>query len=109
VTDGADRELGFPKDPWSLQSVRVEVPDPPASANWLANIFSLDAVRIGQDVAEVELPGCAIAFVPGPADRITAVVLTGRGAPNGPVAGLHYLVTGQQVPDPHAPAIAAEQ
>lgn len=88
------REQGFPKDPWSLQSVKVEVADPAASANWLADIFGLDVVRIGQDVAEVRLPGCAITFARGPADRITAVVLSGPGAPEGPVAGLHYLVTG---------------
>jgi hypothetical protein len=87
------REQGFPKDPWSLQSLRVEVPDPAASATWLADIFGLDVARIGQDVAEVRLPGCAITFARGPADRITAVVLTGPGAPEGPVAGLHYLVT----------------
>lgn len=88
------REQGYPKDPWSLQSVRVEVPDPLASASWLGDIFGLDAMRIAQDCAEVRLPGCAITFARGPADRITAVVLTGRGAPNGPVAGLQYLATG---------------
>lgn len=88
------REQGFPKDPWSLQGMTVEVPDPPASAGWLGDVFGLDVVRIDQDAAEVRLPGCAITFVPGPADRITAVVLTGRGAPKGSVAGLRYLVTG---------------
>jgi len=72
----------------------VEVPDPPASAGWLGNVFGLDVVRIGQDAAEVRLPGGAISFARGPADRITAVVLTGPGAPKGSVAGLHYLVTG---------------
>ncbi len=88
------REQGFPEDPWSLQSVRVEVPDPAASASWLGDIAGLDVLPIAQDAAEVRLPGCAITFDRGPADRITAVVLTGRGAPSGPVAGLHYLVTG---------------
>ena len=88
------REQGFPKDPWALQGVRVEVPDPSASASWLGDVFGLDVVRIAQDVAEVRLPGCAVTFARGPADCITAVVLTGRGAPRGSVAGLHYLVTG---------------
>jgi catechol 2,3-dioxygenase-like lactoylglutathione lyase family enzyme len=88
------REQGFPKDPWSLHGVRVEVADPAASASWLADVFGLYVVRDAQDVAEVRLPGCAITFVRGLADRITAVVLTGPGAPTGPVAGLHYLVTG---------------
>ena len=88
------REQGFPKDPWSLQSVRAEVPDPAASASWLADVLGLDVVRIAQDVAEVRLPGGAVTFIRGPADRITAVVLAGPGAPEGPVAGLHYLVTG---------------
>jgi Glyoxalase-like domain len=88
------RGQGFPKDPWSLHGVTVEVTDPPASASWLGDIVGLDAVRIGQDVTEVRLPGGAISFARGPADRITDVVLTGRGAPKGSVAGLRYLVTG---------------
>jgi hypothetical protein len=41
----------------------------------------------------VRLAGCAIMFACGPADRITAVVLAGRGAPKDPVGGLHYRVT----------------
>lgn len=88
------REQGFPKDPWSLQSVRVDVPDPAASASWLGDVFELDVVRIGQEAAEVRLPGCTITFARGPADRITTVVLTGRSAPTGPAAGLRYLATG---------------
>jgi catechol 2,3-dioxygenase-like lactoylglutathione lyase family enzyme len=88
------RDKGYPKDPWVLQGVTVEVPDPPASAGWLAGIFGLDAARIGQDAAQVPLPGCAITFTPGSADRITAVVLNGLGAPRGSVAGLCYRDTG---------------
>ena len=72
----------------------VEVPDPPPSASWLADVFGLDVVRTGPDVAEVPLPGCAITFAPGPADRITAVVFTGLGPPKGSVAGLRYLDSG---------------
>lgn len=85
------REQGFPRDPWSLQGVTVEVPDPAASAGWLEDVLGLDVLRISQHAVEVRLPGCAITFAPGPADRITAVVLTGRGAPRGSVAGLRYL------------------
>lgn len=92
------REHGFPKDPWSLQGVTVEVPDPLASASWLGDVLGLDVGRVAHDVTGVRLPGCAISFARGPADRITAVVLTGPGAPNGPVAGLHYLVTGRGQP-----------
>jgi catechol 2,3-dioxygenase-like lactoylglutathione lyase family enzyme len=84
------REQGFPKDPWALRGVTVEVSDPSASAIWLAGVFGLDVVRIGRD-AQVRLPGCAINFASGPAERITSVVLTGPGAPNGSVAGLRYL------------------
>jgi hypothetical protein len=73
--------------------MRIEVPDPPASASWLGDVFGLDVVPISQDAAEVRLPGSAITFARGPADRISAVVLTGRRAPKGSVAGLHYLVT----------------
>jgi catechol 2,3-dioxygenase-like lactoylglutathione lyase family enzyme len=87
------RDQGFPKDPWALHGVTVQVPDPAASASWLGNVFALDVARIGQDAAEVRLPGCAITFACGPADRITAVVLTGPGAPQGSVAGLRYLDT----------------
>jgi catechol 2,3-dioxygenase-like lactoylglutathione lyase family enzyme len=84
------REQGFPKDPFALQGVTVEVTDPSASAMWLADVLGLDVVRIGHG-AQVPLPGCAVNFVPGPADCITAVTLTGLGAPNGSVAGLRYL------------------
>lgn len=84
------RAQGFPKDPWAWHGVTVEVPDPPASASWLGDVTGLDVVRTGPDAAEVPLPGCAITFARGPADRITAVVLTGPGAPTGSVAGLHY-------------------
>jgi hypothetical protein len=85
------REQGYPKDPWALQGVTVEVRDPAASAAWLAGVFALDVVRTGQDAVTVPLPGCAITFAAGPADRITAVILTGPGAPTGSVAGLRYL------------------
>jgi hypothetical protein len=85
------REQGFPKDPWALHGVTVEVPDPAASAGWLADVLGLDVSPIGLDAARVPLPGCAITFDRGPADRITAVTLTGPGAPTGSVAGLRYL------------------
>jgi catechol 2,3-dioxygenase-like lactoylglutathione lyase family enzyme len=85
------REQGFPKDPWALQGVTLEVPDPAASASWLADVLGLDVLSIGQDAAQVPLAGCAITFARGLADRITAVLLTGPGAPTGSVAGLRYL------------------
>jgi hypothetical protein len=88
------REQGFPKDPWALHGVTVEVPDPAASAGWLTDVVGLDGLRIGRDAAQVPLPGCAITFARGPADRITAVSLTGPGAPTGSVAGLRYMDTG---------------
>jgi len=93
-------EQGFPKDPWALHGVTVEVPDPSASASWLADVFGLEVLRIGQDAAQVPLPGCAITFATGAADRITAVVLSGLGAPNGSVAGLCYLDTGSTTSHP---------
>lgn len=95
------QKQGFPKDPWVLHGVTAQVPDPAASASWLGDVFALDAVRIGPDAAEVRLPGCPIMFARGLADRITAVVLTGPGAPHGSVAGLRYLDTAQrgQPPD----------
>jgi hypothetical protein len=51
--------------------VTVEVPDPAASACWLADVFGLEGLPIGQDAARVPLPGCAITFARGAADRIT--------------------------------------
>ena len=45
-----------------------------------------------------------ITFARGPADRITAVLLTGPGAPTGSVAGLRYLDTGATTS--HSPARA---
>lgn len=95
------KEQGFPKDPWALHGVIVEVPDPATSASWLGDVFGLDVARIGQDAAQVPLPGCAITFARGPADRITAVVLSGPGAPEGSVAGLRFLDTGS--PTSHSP------
>jgi Glyoxalase-like domain len=92
------RDKGYPKDPWVLHDMTVEVPDPLASAGWLAAVLGLDVSRIGQDAARVPLPGCAISFVPGPADRITAVALNGLGAPRGSVAGLRYRDTGSATP-----------
>jgi hypothetical protein len=68
----------------------VQVPDPAARANWLGNSSELDVVHFGQDAAEVRLPGCAITFARGTADRIAAVTLTGAGAPRGAVARLRY-------------------
>jgi len=88
------KEQGFPRDPWALQGVMVEVPDPWAGASWLAEVLGLDVLRIGHDAAVVPLRGCAITFARSPADRITAVVLSGGGAPQGSVAGLRYLGTG---------------
>lgn len=94
------REQGFPKDPWALHGLTVQVPDPAAGASWLGHIFGLDVLRTGQDAIEVRLPGCAITFARGPADRITAVILTGPGAPKGSVAGLRYLDTGSTTSHP---------
>jgi hypothetical protein len=96
------RERGFPKNPWALQGVTVEVRDPAASASWLADVFALDVVHTGQVAVTVPLPGCAITFAAGAADRITAVILTGPGAPRGSVAGLRYLDAGPATS--HSPA-----
>lgn len=60
------REQGFPKDPWALHGVTVEAPDPAASAGWLADALGLERLPIGQDAAQVPLPGCAITFAGAP-------------------------------------------
>jgi len=82
------REQGFRRIHGAPLGVTVEVPDLAASAGWLADVLGLEGLPIGQDAARVPLPGCAITFARGPPDRITAVTLTGPGAPTGSVAGL---------------------
>jgi hypothetical protein len=49
--------------------------------------LGFDVQGIGRDTARVPLPGCAITFARGPADRITAVSLTWPGAPTDPWPG----------------------
>ena len=82
---------GFPIDPWSLDRIVVEVPEPAADAGWLAGVLGLSVSEAGQDAVGVALPGCTITFVHGPAYRPTGVVLTGVDAPVGEVAGLRFL------------------
>jgi catechol 2,3-dioxygenase-like lactoylglutathione lyase family enzyme len=84
------RGQGFPIDPWSLDHLVVEAPDPAASADWLARLMGLPVVQVGSGAVGVPLPGCTIRFARGSADRITQVVLTGADAPVGQVAGLYY-------------------
>ncbi len=84
------REQGFPIDPWSLDHLVVEAPDPAASADWLAGVLGLPVVQVGKGAVGVLLPGCTIRFARGSADRITRVVLVGADAPVGEVAGLYY-------------------
>jgi len=74
------RAQGFPKDPWALLGVTVQVPDPAVSAGWLGDVFALDVVRIGQDAAEARLRDQVRPRSRGPHH---AVVLTGPGAPRG--------------------------
>jgi catechol 2,3-dioxygenase-like lactoylglutathione lyase family enzyme len=84
------RGPGFPIDPWSLDHLVVEAPDPAGSARWLAGVLGLPVVGVGRGAVGVPLPGCPIGFAPGPADRVTRVVLAGADAPVGQVAGLRY-------------------
>lgn len=79
------RGPGFPIDPWSLDHLVVEASDPAASASWLAGVLGLSVLEVGQGAVGVPLPGCTIAFVHGPANRITRVVLAGADAPVGEV------------------------
>jgi hypothetical protein len=66
----------------------IEVPDPAASAAWLATALGLSRREV--DRPSVHLGICAAVFVPGPADRITTVVLTGADAQAAAIAGLDY-------------------
>jgi catechol 2,3-dioxygenase-like lactoylglutathione lyase family enzyme len=85
------RGPGFPIDPWSLDHLVLETPDPAASASWLAGVLGLPVVQVGRGAVGVPLPGCTVAFAPGPANRLTRVVLAGADAPVGEVAGLRYV------------------
>ena len=53
-------------------------------------MLGLPVVQVGRGAVGVALPGCAIGFARGTANRITQVVLAGAEAPVGQVAGLYY-------------------
>ena len=77
--------------PWSFDHLEIETPDGGAAAAWLARVLGSRVLRVDQAIARIPLPGCGTVLVPGPADRITTVALTGPGAPTGEVAGLRYV------------------
>ncbi|MCA1702644.1 MAG: VOC family protein [Actinobacteria bacterium] len=72
---------------FDMHQLLIEVPDPAASATWLAAALNLPTPH---QQPTVPLGGCDALFIPGPANRITTLVLTGPGAPDTVIAGLHY-------------------
>ncbi|MBL1078711.1 VOC family protein [Nocardia sp. 2] len=75
----------FPSGDFTMTEIVIETPDPARSAAWLAAVIGLpvhDAV--------LDLPGGAVRFVPGPADRIIEAVLSGPRPLDVTPAGLRW-------------------
>jgi len=86
----ATRRLQQPQLPdWSFRAVVLETPDPPASAAWLARLLDVGSTLV-DGAPQVAAFGCAVRFTPGPADRITQIVLDGTQGPVGDVFGVRY-------------------
>jgi hypothetical protein len=73
---------------FDIHHLVIEVPDPAASATWLAT--TLGSARHDGDRPSVDLGTCTAVFTPGPANRITTVELSGPAAPAATIAGLRY-------------------
>ncbi|NBE53277.1 VOC family protein [Streptomyces boluensis] len=75
------------RGPHDLAGFVIETPEPAASAAWLSALVGIPA-----DPARnvVPLPGAHVHFTPGPADAITALLLTEGDPPSTSVAGLRF-------------------
>ncbi|MEV4434480.1 VOC family protein [Streptomyces sp. NPDC049585] len=76
------------RGPHDLAGFVIETPDPAAAAAWLARLTGL---RAGGDATApvVPLPGAHVHFAEGPADAVTALLLTDGGTPGAQeIAGL---------------------
>jgi hypothetical protein len=71
--------------PWQIDRLVVETPDPVSSARWLSRVL-----RTTQEVGttNVALEGASVEFRVGGSDRVTRVVVGGTNPPSGEVAGL---------------------
>ncbi|MEV5599656.1 VOC family protein [Streptomyces sp. NPDC052496] len=70
---------------FDLDGFLVETPDPPGAATWLSALTGIPVDAAG---TAVPLEGGRVCFTAGPADRITALLLTGDRPPRTEIAGL---------------------
>ncbi|OKI01041.1 hypothetical protein A6A06_19475 [Streptomyces sp. CB02923] len=70
---------------FDLAGLLVETPDPHAAATWLS---TLTGIPVDAGGTVVPLEGGRVHFAAGPADRITALLLTGDRPPRTEIAGL---------------------
>ncbi|TBO55561.1 VOC family protein [Streptomyces kasugaensis] len=73
------------RGPHDLAGFVIETPDPRASAAWLSTLTGIP-LPAGHTV--LPLPGAHVHFTPGPADRITTLLLTADTPPTTTVNGL---------------------
>ncbi|MFC9424449.1 VOC family protein [Streptomyces sp. NPDC056987] len=73
------------RGPHDLAGLLVETPDPVASAAWLGTLLGLAP---GTSPTVVELPLGAVHFTEGPADAITALLLSEGAPPTAVIDGL---------------------
>ncbi|MEU4896105.1 VOC family protein [Streptomyces sp. NPDC044780] len=64
------------RGPYDLAGFVIETPDPAAAAAWLSRVTG---IPIGEPGTVVPLPGAHGHFTEGPADAITALLLSGGG------------------------------
>ncbi|RDI48538.1 VOC family protein [Nocardia mexicana] len=75
----------FDPGDFDLTAILIETPEPGRAASWLA-----DLVRIPAHDNTIALPGTAVQFIPGPADRIVETTLTGPHPCDTTIAGLRF-------------------
>ncbi|MFB8275995.1 VOC family protein [Nocardia colli] len=68
-----------------LSAIVIETPDPGAAAVWLGRLLRIPCID-----SAIPMAGGALVFVPGPADRIVEVVLTGPEPAYHTIAGLRF-------------------
>ena len=71
--------------PWQIDRLVVETPDPVSSARWLSRALG---TTLEAGATNVPLEGANVEFRVGDSDRVTRVLIGGSNPPSGEVAGL---------------------
>ena len=71
--------------PWQIDRLVVETPDPVSSARWLSRVLG---TTLEAGTTNVPLEGANVEFRVGDSDRVTRVLIGGSNPPSGEVAGL---------------------